>query len=323
MLTVLFLANRSPWIGIVPASMMFRSGAPLLLALAAGSSDGRRLPAPASDFFFPGGADTNFSYHNVATLGPSPRVVVENATREWELLESNPAQQYFGGGPVKVDSCSQMDLVRGQAASFLGASGGAAEIALMPSTTVSFNELAQGLVVSGFLGKGDRVLTSDQEHQGAIGCWQFYGDGYKPALNVTGMGIISLDRAEVPVPPPSSAEIVEIFRKAMTPRTKVISVSHVLTTNGLQMPIKELADLAHAHGAILVVDGAQAPGGLNVNLSALGVDAYATSCHKWMLAPKGNGLLYIKKSVQPWVKSMMLAGGFTACESSSNDLAPR
>jgi len=137
------------------------------------------------------------------------------------------------------------------------------------------------------------------------------------------MGIISLDRAEVPVPPPSSAEIVEIFRKAMTPRTKVISVSHVLTTNGLQMPIKQLADLAHAHDAILVVDGAQAPGGLNVNVSELGVDAYATSCHKWMLAPKGNGLLYVKKSVQPWVKSMMLAGGFTACESSSNDLSPR
>ena len=51
------------------------------------------------------------------------------------------------------------------------------------------------------------------------------------------MGIISLDRAEVPVPPPSSADIVEIFRKAMTPRTKVISVSHVLTTNGLQLSL--------------------------------------------------------------------------------------
>ena len=61
-----------------------RSAAAALLALAVGSSDGRRLPAPASDFFFPGGADTNFSYHNVATLGPSPRVVVENATREWK-----------------------------------------------------------------------------------------------------------------------------------------------------------------------------------------------------------------------------------------------
>ena len=87
--------------------------------------------------------------------------------------------------------------------------------------------------------------------------------------------------------------------------------------------VEELADLAHANDAILVVDGAQAPGGLNVNVSELGVDAYATSCHKWMLAPKGNGLLYIKKAVQPWVKSMMLAGGFTACESSSNDLSPR
>ena len=105
----------------------------------------------------------------------APSRLLLRESRCCAVLESNPAQQYFGGGPVKVDSCSQMDLVRGQAAAFLGARGGAAEIALMPSTTVSFNELAQGLVVSGFLGKGDRVLTSDQEHQGAIGCWQFYG----------------------------------------------------------------------------------------------------------------------------------------------------
>ena len=211
------------------------------------------------------------------------------------------------------DSCSRMDLVRGQAAEFLGASGGAPEIALMPSTTVGFNEFAGGLVSSGYLQQGDRVLTSDQEHQGAIGCWQFYGDGYKP-LNHTGLGILKLDRAEVPVPPPSADEIVDVFRKAMTPRTKVISVSHVLTTNGLQMPIKKLAQLAHAHGAIIVVDGAQAPGGLNVNVTELEVDAYATSCHKWMLAPKGNGLLYIKQAIQPHVHSIFLSGGFTACE---------
>ena len=71
-------------------------------------------------------------------------------------------------------------------------------------------------------------------------------------------------------------------------------MSHVTTTNGLRLPIKQLAALVHSrsHGAVLVVDGAQAYGGVDVDVKALGVDVYATSSHKWLLSTKGSGLLY-------------------------------
>ena len=68
--------------------------------------------------------------------------------------------------------------------------------------------------------------------------------------------------------------------------TKVISLSHVLTTNGLRMPIPQISAMAHKYNISVVVDGAQAPGGIDVDLQELGCDAYATSAHKWMLAPK-------------------------------------
>ena len=80
--------------------------------------------------------------------------------------------------------------------------------------------------------------------------------------------------------PRSVDEIVAAFTDAWTPAVRVVAVSHVLTTTGLVMPIAELAALAHAKGAILLVDGAQAAGGMRVDVSALGCDAYTVSAHK-------------------------------------------
>ena len=80
--------------------------------------------------------------------------------------------------------------------------------------------------------------------------------------------------------PRSAEQILAAFTEAWTPAVRVVAVSHVLTTTGLVMPIAELAALAHAKGAILLVDGAQAAGGMRVDVSALGCDAYTVSAHK-------------------------------------------
>ena len=85
--------------------------------------------------------------------------------------------------------------------------------------------------------------------------------------------------------------MVSLFEAAVVPNvTKVISLSHVLTTNGLRMPIPQISAMAHKYNISVVVDGAQAPGGIDVDLAELGCDAYATSAHKWMLAPKVSPL---------------------------------
>jgi selenocysteine lyase/cysteine desulfurase len=89
----------------------------------------------------------------------------------------------------------------------------------------------------------------------------------------------------------------------MTPRTKVVMFSHITSGLGILMPAAELCALARDRGALAVVDGAQVIGQRRLDVKALGCDVYVTSPHKWLLAPKGTGVLYIRRDVQPrlWV----------------------
>ena len=83
------------------------------------------------------------------------------------------------------------------------------------------------------------------------------------------------------------------------------------------MPLADISELTKARDVLLVCDGAQAPGMLDVDVRALRVDSYASSSHKWMLAPKGTGLLYIRKDVQDRIRPMFLESGFGAYTASS------
>ena len=89
-------------------------------------------------------------------------------------------------------------------------------------------------------------------------------------------------------------------------------MSHVLTTTGAALPVRELAALAHARGALFVVDGAQAVGNLDVDVEKTGADAYAVSAHKWLLAPTGSGLLYVRRAARPMIAPTYLDEGFSA-----------
>lgn len=258
----------------------------------------RPLPAPLTDFHLPPGTQ----YHNVATLGPSPKLVTTAVTRALLSLEVDPTNQYFGGS--NTSACNAMEAVRRQAASALGAQ--LDEITIMPSTTVSLNNVAEGLlrpnpnpaltnlspilglVSSGYIRPGDRVLTTDQEHAGGLRAWQHYVF-HQPLL-------AALDIVAIPVSPPpeSIEEVLGLFEAALRKhRYRVVAVSHVTTTNGLRLPIQAIARLAHSHGALMIVDGAQAHGGVEVDVHSLDVDAYATSSHKWLCSAKGTGLLYL------------------------------
>ena len=92
--------------------------------------------------------------------------------------------------------------------------------------------------------------------------------------------------------------IVKLFRDASSPKTRAIMASHITSQFGIMMPVKGLIALAKERGALSVIDGAQAVGQIKVNVRDLGCDVYVASPHKWLMAPKGTGLLYIKRSVQ-------------------------
>jgi len=113
----------------------------------------------------------------------------------------------------------------------------------------------------------------------------------------------------LPITPESVAEVVEVYRKAITPKTKIISMCHVINTTGMILPVKEVSAMAHEKGILVAVDGAQGAGMININLHDLGCDFYAASSHKWLFSPKGVGVFYAKESSQQYLKPLVVARG--------------
>ncbi len=262
------------------------------LSTGAGSSlVPRGLAAAPDDFSFSPG----LVYLQTGSLGPTPRPVMERTIAAWKELELNPVSYGYG----KHERA--MDDVRAQAAAFVGCQ--TEELVLTNCTTEGMNWVAQGLTFNA----GDRVLTTDQEHPGGRVCWDYIARRNGVALDVVAIR-----------PGENDAQaIVGRFAERITPRTRLLSFSHLLSSTGLRMPVAELSALARSRGCIAVVDGAQAVGGIAVDVKALGCHAYATSGHKWLLAPKGTGFLYLSKELGKTIDPIALEGGRAAYSNSS------
>jgi len=240
-----------------------------------------------ADYLF----DTGVIYVQTASLGPCPRHVVEATMAAWYQLESNPTPMAYGDGATLTAA----EAVRERAAAFLGCTRD--EIVITRSTTDGMNAVAQGIDWS----PGDRILTSDQEHEGGSSGWQY----------MAGRRGAHIDVVAIPSDEHDAGNILDRFDSAVTPETRAISVSHVLSSTGLRMPIAELSALARSRGMLCVVDGAQAAGGIDVDVKALGCHAYATSGHKWLMGPKGTGLLYLSEEIGATIAPIQLHHGRT------------
>lgn len=249
-------------------SMVGVAGAPIGQAQSPSRAEGQNAP---SEYLLGSG----LTYLNTASLGPTPRAVLNRTLEAWTQLESNPVYMAYGDGPALAAA----DRTRDQAASLLGCT--ADEILITRSTTDAMNSLAQGIR----LVPGDRVLTTDQEHEGGSLGWH-----YRSRRDGVHLDVVSLAPEDH-----DPGEIVRRFAAAITPATRVISVSHIITSTGYRMPITEIAQLAKNRGALCIVDGAQAVGQIDVNVKSLGCHAYATAGHKWLMGPKGTGLLYVDR----------------------------
>jgi selenocysteine lyase/cysteine desulfurase len=215
---------------------------------------------------------------NTASAGPTSNRVLARTLAAWRQLESDPVAQSYYDRPDTVFTAA--DQVRGKAAALVGCS--ADEILITRGTTDGITTLAHSVRIE----RGDRVLLSNQEHEGGEVGWL-----HRQKLD----GVI-VDRVQLPPQEHDVERIVQAYRAAISPRTRVISVSHVLASTGLMMPIAEIASLARAHNILCVVDGAQAVGHIAVDVVALGCHAYATSGHKWLMGPKGTGFVYVAKN---------------------------
>ena len=216
-------------------------------------------------------------YMNTGTEGSMPRCVLSSMSKYAKQFTQNPWDAL-----TNDVLCYDMNGTRTKVAEFIGAER--AEVVLTTNTTEGMCFTANGLDLE----EGDEVLTTMHEHSGGLCCWQIL----KERRNVT------LTLVELPTPAENKDEIIAAFEAAITPHTKVMSFCHINYTTGLRMPVKELTQLARDNGIISVVDGAHAIGMLNLDLHELGCDFYATSPHKWLNAPPGTGVLYMREEMQ-------------------------
>jgi selenocysteine lyase/cysteine desulfurase len=184
--------------------------------------------------------------------------------------------------------------VRARAAEFVGAD--VSEIVITRNTTEGMNQIATGIE----LNAGDEVLTTNHEHGGGTSCWEYLHKHRGVQINYMRMA----DPVE------DKEHFLRVFEQHLTPRSRVVSLMHVDTISGMVYPLADVAKITRPRGILLVCDGALAPGMLNVNLKSLDVGAFACSSHKWMLAPKGSGLLYILREVQDRIQPITLYAGY-------------
>jgi isopenicillin-N epimerase len=144
---------------------------------------------------------------------------------------------------------------------------------------------------------GDEVVSTDHEYGAIDRMWHVVcGEAravYKPVA--------------IPLPVTTHADLVERIWSAVTPRTRVLSVSHITSRTALRFPVEELCRRARDAGILSIVDGAHAPGQIPVDLAAIGADYYTANCHKWMCAPKGAAFLQARPGMESKLKPLVVS----------------
>ncbi len=224
------------------------------------------------------------TYFNNGTLGPMPNSTLNAITDNLRYNAVQAAEtDYKGNGPQLLTGYFKYEDTRKRIGALINADYD--EIALTQNATFGMNYVANGLD----LGKGDEIINTNQEHGGGFAAWQLLakrrGCGYKQAI--------------MPVPANDPQQIVEAIFKEVTPRTKVIAIPHIVSVYGVVMPVKEICERARDKGIFTIIDGAQAVGQVKVDMRDIGCDAYYSSLHKWLLAPAGSGILYVRKERMP------------------------
>lgn len=238
-----------------------------------------------AQFLFP----KNRQYLNTASLGPSPRMVIDTVCKTIEELETTCSHGHH-----------LTEKTHTQIAKFLNTSED--EIAVIRNATEGMNIIARTLRLKA----GDEVIINTHEHVGGAAPWM----ALQKDLGVI-VKLIDLDL--------DGEKNLKIIKNAVTSKTKAIAFSHITCTNGMKLPVKEIAAFCRNKNIYSCVDGAQALGMFPIDLTDMDVDFYTSSGHKWLFGPKGTGVFYMNKK---WIKKLnpVFAGAYSDSKFDLNNL---
>ncbi len=223
---------------------------------------------------------TDKVFFNPGTVGAMPRVVVDKMVEHVRYLAENIADWAYKDDNKEefISGYNNLMSIRTKVAGLINAT--AAEIAMTDNVTNSMSYISNGITLQ----PGDEVLTTDQEHPGGKGGWLVKEKRFG----------IPFKTVAIPKPVHTSSEVYDIIVKALTPRTRVLMISHMITGSGAILPVKEICAEAKKRGIFTVLDGAQTIGQMKVDVKDIGCDAYLGCFHKWIGAPAGTGFMYVK-----------------------------
>jgi len=228
-------------------------------------------------------------YLNAANVCPASRLVLDRHLEYLRDFHSNPSFQ-------NRDKYEGMrESLRGKLARMLRVS--ADEIAITRNTSEGSNIIVKGVDLK----PGDEVLITDHNHPSN-------NDSWRVRAQRDGFVVKSLP---VPIPAPSAEKLLADFERAITPRTRVIAITHLTSTTGIQYPAREIAALARKHNIYVHLDGAQTFGAFDVNLTEIGCDSYSASAHKWLMGPLEAGILWVRAERIPQIWPSIVTAGWT------------
>ena len=220
---------------------------------------------------------------NNGGVSPSPRIVTEAFVRYtwqqedataytmWQILE--PQSETIRTGLAEIFGCDPE------------------EIAITRNASESLEILLMGMDFK----SGDEILTTTQDYPRML-----------TTLRQREMREgLKLNLIKIPIAPKNVDEIAAAFERAVTPKTKLILISHQINLTGQINPVKKVCELARARGIETIVDGAHSFAQFDFKRDDLGCDYFGTSLHKWIYAPKGTGMLYVRKEKIPHVWALM------------------
>ncbi|GAB4526923.1 MAG: aminotransferase class V-fold PLP-dependent enzyme [Anaerolineae bacterium] len=226
---------------------------------------------------------------NHGSFGACPIPVFDDYQRWQRELERQPVA--FLGRHAD----SLLDAARAVLATYLVAD--VENLIFVPNATSGVNIVARSLPLQ----PGDEILTTDHEYGAVDRTWEFVSQK-------TGARLV---RQAFPLPLADPDAFVEQFWAGVTPRTRVIALSHMTSPTAVIFPVEAICQRARAAGIMTVIDGAHVPGHLPLNLTALDADFYTGNLHKWLCAPKGAAFLYARPEYHAMLEPMTISWGWT------------
>lgn len=232
--------------------------------------------------------DPDFVFLNHGSFGACPRPVFERYQAWQRELELRPVE-FLGRRQHTL-----LAEARGRLADYLGV--GHDDVVYVSNVTTALNIVARSLPLE----PDDEVLTTNHEYGALERTWTFVSEYRQTRVVVQ----------KLPVPLGDPEEVVEAVWAGVTPRTRVLFLSHVTSPTAVILPIEPLIARARAAGIWTVIDGAHAPSQVDLDLRKMGVDFYGGNCHKWLSAPKGAGFLYVRPELQGLIEPVVVSWGW-------------